>query len=236
MLLPGAEDVSVPDTIVLARITPGIGDQDPSSKTRRTLATSDGCNDSRDIIGGTCRTSHRGRALVWISSRPEPATVTSASNVRGVGEGSGESTESSARGGVIATTDDENEEPTRSHLAVERRSGEKGAKNGARNPRPHCLPVPSVHRLHVEAVDGNEGLLCAARAVCECGRRRGGGESIEGLKLPLALLKIWGRHAEQCATVRPLAGTTRTDRGSSRGRRLRVVRAERLREANTSSV
>lgn len=98
-----------------------------------------------------------------------------------------------------------------------------------------CSPrqqLPIQQRLHTKAVDGKEGLLCAVEAICACGRRAGGGTgSGEGKaggeaskpKLPLAILKIWGRDSdeERRRNNRPLAhGKLGTP---CRGRRLRVV-------------
>lgn len=83
---------------------------------------------------------------------------------------------------------------------------------------------PVQQRLYTKSVDGKEGLLCATRAICECGRRGGGGTGSEGgsskPKLPLALLKVWGYERDEERGRNKLRGKLGTP---CRGRRLRVV-------------
>lgn len=113
----------------------------------------------------------------------------------------------------------------------------RGGKFGSRkdnNSSPRPQP-PIQQRLHTKTVDGKEGILCAAEAICECGRRAGGGtgsgkgeaggEKGSKVKLPLAVLKVWGRDSSD------EEGRRRNNRPSAhgklgapcRGRRLRVV-------------
>lgn len=86
-------------------------------------------------------------------------------------------------------------------------------------------PPAVQQRFYAKTVDGQEGLLCATRAICECGRRGGGGTGSERgsseLKLPLALLKVWGRESDEERRRNNQHGKLGTP---SRGRRLRVVR------------
>lgn len=83
---------------------------------------------------------------------------------------------------------------------------------------------PVQQRFYTKVIDGKEGLLCATRAICECGRRGGGGAGSERgsstLKLPLAFLKIWGRESDEERERNNLRGKLGTP---CRGRRLRVV-------------
>lgn len=206
-LLPtGTESISVPDTVVLTSTLPhhkvntvsGQGTNQAASSTQRTPV-------SPNRLSYTASRSNR-RALLWTFSRSEPGTNDKDGIV------------SKPRGGI--TTEEELATPT-APPAGRRRREEDNASN-----QPSPL-VPLVQRLHAESVDGEEGLLRAVRAICECGKRQGGGmqggvRGEEGSKLPLALLKIWARDNDKgrqrhCAP----AGNEKHER---RGRRrLRVV-------------
>lgn len=90
------------------------------------------------------------------------------------------------------------------------------------NSNPVKLP-PVQQRFYTKVIDGKEGLLCATRAICESGRRGGGTGSEWGsskLKLPLALLKIWGYESDEEQGLNNLRRKLGTP---CRGRRLRVV-------------
>lgn len=89
-----------------------------------------------------------------------------------------------------------------------------------------------AQELQKEEISGEQGLLRAARGICEYGRAEGGGEDGDngkgkrdggakggGVRLPLALLKIWERENES-GRGHPAVDHTRA--GSRR--RLRVVR------------
>lgn len=92
------------------------------------------------------------------------------------------------------------------------------------NSSPAQHPHVVQQRLHTKVIDGKEGLICATRAICECGTRGGGGTGSEGgpskLKLPLALLKLWGRESDEERGRNTLPGKLGTP---CRGRRLTVA-------------
>lgn len=102
------------------------------------------------------------------------------------------------------------------------RVGKLGFSKENSSPAQH--PPVVQQRLYTKVVDGKEGLLCATRAICECGRRGGGGTGGEGgsskLKLPLALLKVWGRESDEERGRNNIRGKIGTP---CRGRRLTVV-------------
>lgn len=171
---------------------------------------------------------HRQHRLLWAFSRAETAAE------KGYG-GGGDSTAATApnpRGGVVTLEDGDGGGGTVKFSSPVKRRG-LGGKFGPL--KENCAPVqqpPIQQRLHTKPVDGKEELLCAAQAICECGRRAGGGAGSgkgevggEGsqVKLPLAVLKVWGRDSdeERRRKSRPPA---RGQLGTPcRGRRLRVV-------------
>lgn len=92
----------------------------------------------------------------------------------------------------------------------------------------------AVVGLQTEIVHGAEGLLRAARGICSCGRRLGGGsgDSFHGVdgkmvtKLPLAILKIWERAKDFGGkqSARGWEAGSEEYRPKSRQRWLKVVR------------
>lgn len=100
------------------------------------------------------------------------------------------------------------------------RAGKLGVRKNVSAPLQH----PPEQRFYTKVIDGKEGLLCATRAICESGRRGGGGtgseEGASKLNLPLALLKVWGSERDEERGRKNLPEKLGTP---CRGRRLRVV-------------
>lgn len=204
------EVVSIPDTVVLARTSfskkleavPGKGDSPASLST--------GHAPSDPTLSTSADRSYR-QALLWASSRPEPSSV------------GGAATEPQVRKGVTTEGQKGGEGRTPRTTSPEVNCG-LGGKGGSKQP---CYSVPPVQHLYTEQVRGEEGLLRAARAICDCGRRRGGGGgggycTGDGLKLPLALLKIWGHESDK-GGGRHLAPSGVDKKGRCPRRRLCVV-------------
>lgn len=170
---------------------------------------------------------HRQHRLLWAFSRAE----TVAENDRAGGGDPTGTTAPNPCAGVVTLQDDGGGNGTTTFSSPVKNRG-RDRKLGFR--KENCSPrqQPLIQqRLYTKTVDGKEELLCAAEAICECGRRAGGGtrsgkgETGEGfqLKLPLAVLKVWGRDSdeERSRNNRP---SVRGNLGTPcRGRRLRVV-------------
>ncbi|CAM9152943.1 unnamed protein product [Ectocarpus sp. 12 AP-2014] len=223
-LLPtDVEDICIPDTVFSAPAR-------VSSRCSNTAAPEVAVAPDQTSRRQTASVSqHHGKGLLWTFSRAE---VIVSDEVNSVND-----TRTKSRGGLLAVEDKGSGGGTIPlSPSVEIRG--RGAKIGLSTHRCSLKERPPVqHRLHTRAIDGNDGLLCAARAICECGRRGGGGGGgggwaggegrVDGsdwarkgegskLKLPLALLKIWGyeRNEEKWR---------KSQGGNCRGRRLTVV-------------
>lgn len=211
VLPPDVEGLSIPDTVTMAptslQYTPGPAYNHGNGGEASLSIEAPGPAANHRLA--STNHSHR-HALLWAFSRSEPTAETS-------GRGG---TDSNPRGGLTVDAEGATPRPSQSETLCQRENGAK---------KPHC-PLPSpLKRLHTALVDGKEGLLRAARAICECGMRGGGGVGgdcggREGPKLPLALLKIWG-HESEAGEVRHLPSGD-NDAGRCRGRRLRVVSCE----------
>ncbi|CAM9755868.1 unnamed protein product, partial [Ectocarpus sp. 8 AP-2014] len=222
-LLPtDVEDICIPDTVF-------------SAPTRVSFRRSNTA--APEVAGAPDQTSrrqtasvsqHHTKGLLWAFSRAE---VIVSDEVNSVND-----TRTKSRGGLLAVEDKGSGGGTIPHSpSVEIRG--RGAKVGLSTQRRPLEERPPVqHRLHTRAIDGKDSLLCAARAICESGRRGGGGggggwvggegrvagsdgaRKGEGskLKLPLALLKIWGHESDE-------EKRRKSQGGNCRGRRLTVV-------------
>lgn len=213
LLASGAEGISIPDTVTLApsflldeagaSADRGHG----GSKTRASVAKS-------QLTTTAAAAGSRRMALLWAFSGSGPAT-----DSRGT-----DSTISKTLGGIAVDGELSDAEVASSH-AVGLGQDELEARRDRRLPA--AAVASPLQRLHSQTLVGDESMLCAARAICECGRRGGGGAGGdlgggERSKLPLAVLKIWGRESEEeRGRQRSLAGEEQ--RLKRRGRRLRVV-------------
>lgn len=206
LLASGAEGISVPDTVTLA---PHFLLDEPGASSNR--GPTKRASVEKDQLTTRTHGSHR-MALMWAFSGSGPTADT---------PGTGNMT--SKKLGGLVVDGELSETVVSSSRAVGPGKDELEAR------REQLLPkAASLQRLHTQVVAGDDGVLCAARAICECGRRGGGGAGGdvgggERSKLPLALLKIWSRESEeergrQCS----LAGEEKQVK--RRGRRLRVVR------------
>lgn len=212
---PNSEGICVPDTVVLAQTAPpghrkndnglpapGGDDDRPASPTTHTppcaAKTTHPGNTTQDKMNSN---NSARKPLLWAFSTPE-STMTK-----------GDSGSSRAHGGVL-------EGSTTPRLSGVGRAPQRRIDSIGES---HLSPVmKQEHRLQTEEVTGEDGLLRAARGICECARRRGGGRCRGGgnkLALPLALLKIWG-HGDD---VGGKAGHLLGGNDKRRRRRLLVV-------------
>ncbi|CAM9811482.1 unnamed protein product, partial [Laminaria digitata] len=221
LLASGAEGISIPDTVTLAP-TFLLDENQPTTTTTTTTITTTAATTTAAATAGSRRV-----ALLWAFSGSRPASdntgeldsTTSKTTLGGIlaADGEGELSEAAAAAAAVSS----------SRAAAADVGYGKDEVNARREQQRLPTTVSSLQRLHTQSVTGDDGLLCAARAICECGRRGGGGAGGdvgggERSKLPLAVLKIWGRESEEeRGRQRSLAGEER--RLKRRGRRLRVV-------------
>lgn len=220
-LLPtDVEDICIPDTVFSAPTR-------VSSRCSNTAAPEVTVAPHQTSRQQTASVSqHHAKGMLWAFSRAE---VIASDEVNSVNN-----TRTKSRGGLLAVEDKGSGGgtiPLSPSVEIRGRGAEIGLSTQR---RPLKERPPVQHRLHTRAIDGKDGLLCAARAICECGRRGGGGGGWAGgegrvdggdgarkgegskLKLPLALLKIWGHESDE-------EKWRKSQGGNCRGRQLTVV-------------
>ncbi|CAM9960619.1 unnamed protein product [Ectocarpus sp. 6 AP-2014] len=220
-LLPtDVEDICIPDTVFSAPTRLSFR---RSNTTAPEVAVAPDQTSRRQTASVS---QHHAKGLLWAFSRAE---VIVSGEVNSVND-----TRTKSRGGLLAVEDKGSGAGTILHSPSVKIRG-RGAKIGLSSQRRPLKERPPVqHRLHTRAIDGKDSLLCAARAICESGRRGGGGGGWAGgegrvdgsdgarkgegsnLKLPLALLKIWGHESEE-------EKWRKSQGGNCGGRRLTVV-------------
>lgn len=189
---PGTEGICVPDMVTLAPASPhgnhilpgndlpaqGGNTDRPASPTTHTPASAAQTPHRENAKIDTMAANRCARQpLLWTFSTLDNSNKTKAD------DGS-----SGAHGGVL-----EDSIAPRSH-GVRRAPQRRMNSTGENNPTPR---IKQEQRLQTEEITGDDGLLRAARGICACARRGGGGgERWQGgdkqLALPLALLKVWG--------------------------------------------
>ncbi|CAM9140552.1 unnamed protein product [Ectocarpus fasciculatus] len=223
LLPPDVEDICIPDTVFSAPTR-------LSSRCNNTAAPeAEVAPDQTSHRQAASVSQHRAKGLLWAFSKAEVIVsdeVNSESDTRTM-----------SRGGLLAVEDKDSRGGTIPLSPSVETRGRRAKIGLSTQRRPLKQRPPVQHRLHTRAIDGKDGLLCAARAICKCGRRGGGGGggggwtggegSVDGsdgarrggeskLKLPLALLKIWGHESEE-------ERGRKSQGGNCRGRRLTVV-------------
>lgn len=225
LLASGAEGISIPDTVTLAPnfLLNEVGASADRGHGRSTTRASV----AKSQLTTTAATGSRRLALLWAFSGPGPVT-----DSRGT-----DSTISKTLGG-IAVDGELSDAEVASSYAV--RLGQDELEVRREQRLPAAAVASPLQRLHTQSLVRDEGLVSAARAICECGRRGGGGAGGdlgggERSKLPLAVLKIWGRESEEeRGRQRSLTGEEKPLK--RRGRRLRVVSGLRVLETRGSIV
>lgn len=207
LLASGVEAISIPDTVTLAPTL--LLDEAGTSANREHSGSPTRASVAKSHFTTTTAGSRR-MALLWAFSGSRPAADTSGTD----------STITKTLGGIAG--DGELPKAVVPSGAVRPEQDELVARREQRLPADDS----PLQRLHTQSLVGDEGLVCAARAICECGRRGGGGAGDLGggerSKLPLAVLKIWGRDNEE-ERGRQLSLAGEEKRLKRRGRRLRVV-------------
>lgn len=221
LLPPDVEDICIPDTVFSAPT------QVPSRGSNTAAPEAAVAPDQTSRRQTASASQHRAKGLLWAFSRAE---VIVSDEVNGAND-----PRTKSRGGLLAVEDKGSGGGAIPPSPLVETRG-RGAKIGLSTQRRPLQQRPPVqHRLHTRVIDGKDDLLCAARAICECGRRGGGGGggwkrgegSVDGsdgtrkregskLKLPLALLKIWGYESDE-------ERGRKSHGGNCRGRRLTVV-------------
>lgn len=190
-----SKGICIPDTVVVAQASPS-----GHGKSDNDLPASGGDGDrpaspTTHTPPSAAKPMHRGnteqnktkpnrcarKPLLWAFSTPERKIT------------KGDSGSSKAHGGVL-------EGPTTPRSPGEKWTPQRRVDGFEESHSPPAMK--QEHQLQTEEVIGEDGLLRAARGICECARRRGGGRCRGGgkqLALPLALLKIWG-HGDDVAS------------------------------------
>lgn len=176
-------------------------------------------HERRYAMGGTLDEFHAPLSLVWVSSRLD--SVSSNGSSMG-GEVSGDNA-TRGRAPSGASAEDGQGILSESLHGIRRNFVEQIAEEPS-YPAPHAQ-----NQLHAEMIQQEEELICAARAICECGRRGGGGGGLQiggvgvvAPKLPTALLKLWERSFD--AGTRSHFPDSEHGKASGRKRKLTVVR------------
>lgn len=221
LLPPKMEGVCIPDTIFSASM--------PLSCPRDGLQTAAAAADKPEhlIPTGNSERLSNGRpnreGLVWAFSRAEVTADDKDYETRPAKAG--------LRAGGVMSEDGEGCGGTPAVVSSSARIRGRGGKYFFTEDKSLPTQRPLVqHRLYTKVVEADEDLSFIAKAICECGRRGGGTGSGSGggagstLKLPLALMKVWGcqSHEERRRNSHPsdVDGKLGTPRG---GRQLRVV-------------
>lgn len=176
-------------------------------------------HEGRHAITGPFDESHALLSLVWVSSRLDSVS-SNGSSMGGIVSG-----DDAMRGRAISRASAEDGQGISSEsLQGVRRGFVELTAEGPGYPTPRAQ-----QQLHAETIHQEEEIIRAARAICECGRRGGGGggPQIGGVgvvepKLPIALLKLWERSFN--AGARPHFPDGEHGKASGRRRKLTVVR------------
>ena len=229
------ENVAIPDMVFLAPAeavksqnkeqttssSPNAADDAPARSIRKRPSSKDS------------NLMRRQQSLLWAFSKaPERESG---------GEGDGVTSGApNPRVGVVSSVEGGGGRPTATAPPSVKTGGRSGKFGfGKENHSPPLQQPPVQQLLYTKFVDPKEGLLCAARAICDCGRRGGGGgggggggtDNVGGdggttgskLKLPLAMLKVWGRDSDEERGRRNYSSAHGKTESSCRGRRLKVV-------------
>lgn len=219
--------ISIPDTVfsVTMPLTSGHGGLHAAATAAPAADKPEHINPVRDNERSNGRPRQQG--LVWAFSRAE--VITEDQDVANY------STQEGLRGGGLKSGEYDGGGETPAVLSPSAKRRGKGGKHFFAETK--SLPtqqVPVEHRLYTKDVEADEGLLGVAKAICECGRRGGGTRSSGGdaggggagstLKLPLALLKIWGCQSDEERRRNSQTSDADGKVGAPRGgRQLRVV-------------
>lgn len=214
LLPPG---ITTPDTVMVA---PSASGDDFSSRAAVPSVRPGSSNqhEGRHTITGRLdesrrfNESHAFRSLVWVSSRPESVS----SNGSSMGEGV--SRDDVMRG--CATSEASSEDGQR--ISSDFLEGMRHDFVELVGERPGYPSPRGQQQLYAQIIHQEEELIRAARAICECGRRGGGGVGVVEPKLPIALLKLWERSFN--AGTRPHFPDSEQGKASGGRRKLTVVR------------